>query len=72
MSAGAEPTRLRVAAEWQPEDISETLRLIGTGALSLEGLITHRLSAADADQAYRTAFNDPTCLKMVLDWRQPD
>lgn len=64
--------RLRVAAEWQPEDISETLRLIGTGALSLEGLITHRLSAADADQAYRTAFNDPTCLKMVLDWRQPD
>jgi 3-hydroxyethyl bacteriochlorophyllide a dehydrogenase len=22
-----------------------------------------------ADAAYRTAFGDPDCLKMVLDWR---
>ena len=26
-------------------------------------------SATDAAAAYRTAFTDPTCLKMILDWR---
>ncbi|WP_293899308.1 chlorophyll synthesis pathway protein BchC [Phenylobacterium sp.] len=62
--------RLRVAAEWAPEDLAFTTRLIETGALSLEGLITHRRPAEEADGAYRTAFTDFTCLKMVLDWRQ--
>ena len=28
-----------------------------------------RRSARDADAAYRTAFDDPACLKMILDWR---
>jgi 3-hydroxyethyl bacteriochlorophyllide a dehydrogenase len=37
--------------------------------LNLDGLITHRAEAADAERAYRTAFEDSTCLKMVLDWR---
>jgi len=60
--------RLRVAAEWAPEDLAVTLTLIATEALSLEGLITHRSAAADADDAYRVAFTDPTCLKMALDW----
>ena len=36
---------------------------------SLDGLITHRAPAADAAAAYATAFGDPDCLKMVLDWR---
>lgn len=61
--------RLRIAAEWAPEDLSATLALIESGALSLEGLITHRRSAAEAQEAYRTAFSDLQCLKMVLDWR---
>jgi 3-hydroxyethyl bacteriochlorophyllide a dehydrogenase len=51
--------RLRVAAEWTPPDLAATMRLIDTGALALDGLITHR----------ETAFTDPACLKMVLDWR---
>ncbi|MEM9757458.1 MAG: chlorophyll synthesis pathway protein BchC, partial [Pseudomonadota bacterium] len=38
------------------------------GALSLDGLVTHRRPADDADAAYRTAFADPGCLKMILDW----
>ena len=38
-------------------------------ALSLAGLITHRHDALAADAAYRTAFGDPACLKMTLDWR---
>jgi len=60
--------RLRIAAEWAPEDLAVTVRLIATETLSLEGLITHRFAASDADEAYRVAFTDPTCLKMALDW----
>lgn len=61
-------TRLRVAAEWRPEDLHATAALVGQG-LSLDGLITHRAPAADAATAYPTAFGDPECLKMILDWR---
>ena len=43
--------------------------LAGSGELSLAGLVTHRRAAGDADSAYRTAFDDPACLKMILDWR---
>jgi 3-hydroxyethyl bacteriochlorophyllide a dehydrogenase len=38
------------------------------GRLSLDGLITHRSAASDAGTAYATAFTDPACLKMILDW----
>jgi bacteriochlorophyllide a dehydrogenase len=61
--------RLRIAAQWQPDDLVTVRRLIGNGSLSLDGLITHRVEAAQADTAYRTAFGDPACLKMILDWR---
>jgi bacteriochlorophyllide a dehydrogenase len=61
--------RLRIAAEFQPADIAAVLRLIGEGKLSLSGLITHRAPARAAADAYRTAFGDPACLKMILDWR---
>ena len=60
--------RLRVAAEWQPADLDATRRLLDEGRLSLAGLITHRAAASDAGAAYETAFTDPTCLKMILDW----
>jgi bacteriochlorophyllide a dehydrogenase len=61
--------RIRVAAEWKPADLAAVKSLISSGRLSLDGLITHRHQAHDADAAYRTAFNDPACLKMILDWR---
>ena len=61
--------RLRVAAEWRPEDLAQVQSLLATGALSLADLITHREPARRAEAAYRTAFDDPACLKMVLDWR---
>ncbi|WP_428484698.1 chlorophyll synthesis pathway protein BchC [Rhodopila sp.] len=61
--------RFRVAAQWQPDDLSAVRRLIADGSLSLDGLITHRMQAAQAEAAYRTAFNDSTCLKMILNWR---
>ena len=61
--------RLRIAAEWTPEDMVATRALVESGALSLGGLITHMRPAADATDAYRTAFTDTGCLKMILDWK---
>ncbi len=61
--------RIRVAAQWQPTDLVAVKALVEGGRLSLDGLITHRRDATDADAAYRTAFGDPACLKMILDWR---
>lgn len=60
--------RIRIAAEWQQEDLESVYRLICDGALSLDGLVTHHQSPNQALTAYETAFSDPTCLKMVLDW----
>jgi 3-hydroxyethyl bacteriochlorophyllide a dehydrogenase len=61
--------RIRIAAQWQPADLVAVKNLAESGRLSLDGLITHRADAMQADAAYRTAFSDPTCLKMILDWR---
>ncbi|MBO0903099.1 chlorophyll synthesis pathway protein BchC [Jiella sp. MQZ13P-4] len=61
--------RMKVAAEWRPEDMEAVLALLGAGRLSLAGLVTHCGSPADAEAAYRTAFEDADCLKMILDWR---
>ncbi|CAN5755818.1 chlorophyll synthesis pathway protein BchC [soil metagenome] len=63
--------RIRVAAQWQPQDLLSVRQLVDAGRLSLDGLITHRSEAQHADAAYRTAFGDPACLKMILDWRAP-
>jgi 3-hydroxyethyl bacteriochlorophyllide a dehydrogenase len=62
--------RLRIAAEWAREDLIATRDLIETGALSLAGLITHQSTPAEAASAYQTAFNDPSCLKMILNWEE--
>lgn len=61
--------RIRVAAEWRESDLAAVKELIDSHRLSLDGLITHREEASDAAAAYRTAFTDSSCLKMVLDWR---
>ncbi len=60
--------RIRIASEWQPEDLTATRALIESGALSLSGLITHTEPAASAPRAYETAFTDANCLKMILNW----
>jgi bacteriochlorophyllide a dehydrogenase len=60
---------IKIAAQWQPDDIRAVLDLIKIRKLSLDGLVTHRSPAAEAVQAYETAFTHNGCLKMVLDWR---
>ena len=62
--------RLRVAAEWQPDDLASTRAMIESGALDLSGLITAIEPAARADAAYPAAFDAQDCLKMVLDWSE--
>jgi bacteriochlorophyllide a dehydrogenase len=64
-------TRIRVAAQWREGDLGEIVRLVEAGHLALDGLVSHRCPAADAASAYPIAFDDPSCLKMVLDWRSP-
>jgi bacteriochlorophyllide a dehydrogenase len=61
--------RLRIAAEWQPADLTGVLALVHQGKLSLSGLISHQRPAAEAALAYPVAFTDPSCTKMILDWR---
>jgi bacteriochlorophyllide a dehydrogenase len=61
--------RFRVSAEWKQPDLDAVNAMLAAGSLSLDGLITHRRGASGAPEAYRTAFEDPACLKMILDWR---
>jgi 3-hydroxyethyl bacteriochlorophyllide a dehydrogenase len=60
--------RLLIASQWQRQDLDHVAALAQSGALSLDGLITHRRPVADAADAYKTAFTDSACLKMSLDW----
>ncbi len=62
--------RIRIAAEWRDPDLAAVGEMVAGGSLSLDGLITHRAPASDAPAAYRTAFGDVACLKMILDWRE--
>ncbi len=60
--------RLRVAAEWQPEQLEAVAGLIRSGQLSLDNLITDCCPANEARSAYEQAFNNPASLKVILDW----
>ena len=60
--------KLRIAAEFLPSDLDAVTSMVASGALSLDGLVTHTQPAAKAMDAYPQAFSDPSCLKMVLDW----
>ena len=62
--------RLRVSSEFNSEDVGVTRTLIEAGDLSLAGLVTNIEPAKSVSKAYENAFNDPKCLKMVLDWRR--
>jgi len=61
--------RIRVAAEWRRDDLAAVHDLVADGRLPLDGLITHVQPPDRFETAYATAFDDPACLKMVLDWR---
>ena len=60
---------IRIASQWKKPDLLAVTALVQSGALSLDGLITHTLSPGRAREAYEIAFGDPQCLKMMVDWR---
>lgn len=60
--------RFRISAEWAPDDMTATKALVEAGTLELADLITHQRPAELATGAYETAFTDPACLKMILNW----
>lgn len=64
--------RLRVAAEWRPADLDAVVALVGAGRLPLAGLVTHTAPFVEAASAYTTAFTDPACLKMIIEWGSSD
>ena len=67
--ASMREAQIRVAAQWKPHDLQAVTALVTSGRLSLDGLITHTYTPAQAAQAYQVAFSDPLCLKMMLDWQ---
>jgi 3-hydroxyethyl bacteriochlorophyllide a dehydrogenase len=62
--------RIRVAAEFGQDDVRAVLDLVRAGRLSLAGLVTHQTPAEHAAEAYARAFEDRSCLKMLIDWRE--
>lgn len=60
--------RFRISSEWAADDMVATKALVEDGTLELADLITHEQPAAAAPKAYQTAFTDPACLKMILNW----
>ncbi|MEM9705636.1 MAG: chlorophyll synthesis pathway protein BchC [Pseudomonadota bacterium] len=68
-SAFMKEIRIRIAAEWRPDDVVAVIDLVESGKLDLSGIISHRFTIGSAGEAYKTAFEDPECLKMVIDWR---
>ena len=59
---------IRVAAQWKKHDLDAVVAMFHDGSLPLEGLITHTEKAEHAQRAYEIAFNDPECLKMIVEW----
>ncbi|MEL6567018.1 MAG: chlorophyll synthesis pathway protein BchC [Pseudomonadota bacterium] len=59
---------LHVAAEWRPENLKAAAEMVRSGTLDLGDLITHTTAPDEIEAAYATAFEDPACLKMLIDW----
>ena len=54
--------------QWAAGDLVLARDLIRDKTLGVDDLVTHRMKAADAPQAFDIAFNDVSCLKLVLEW----
>jgi len=48
--------------------LSLVLALLQAGVLNFDGLVTHELPINKAQEAYSQAFDDPACLKMIINW----
>lgn len=65
--------QILVAREWQfgaDGDLPRARDLIASGELDVRGLLTHRVPLDRIQAAYRLALEDPSCLKLVVEWPQ--
>lgn len=63
--------QILIAREWQfgPDgDLPRVRDMIAAGELDVRGLLTHRVPLDRIQAAYRLAFEDPSCLKLVVEW----
>jgi 3-hydroxyethyl bacteriochlorophyllide a dehydrogenase len=63
--------RLLIAREWQfgaDGDLPRVRDMLAGGELDVDGLLTHRVPLRSIQAAYRLALEDPTCLKVVVEW----
>lgn len=63
--------QILIAREWQfgPDgDLPRVRDMIASGELDVRGLLTHRVPLDRIQAAYRLAFEDPSCLKLVVEW----
>jgi len=63
--------RLLVAREWErgPHgDLPHIRDLLASGQLDVTNLLTHRVPLERIQAAYRLALEDPSCLKVVVEW----
>lgn len=59
------------AKQWRVGDLERTRDLIAREKIDARKIFTHQSFAFNGiEQAYHTAFNDPNCLKMVLNWKE--
>jgi 3-hydroxyethyl bacteriochlorophyllide a dehydrogenase len=59
---------LLVSREWAPPDLPAARDAVASGAVDLGPLARHIVPVEHYEQAYQTAFNDPSILKVVLQW----
>jgi bacteriochlorophyllide a dehydrogenase len=63
--------QILVAREWQfgPDgDLPRVRDMLASGQLDVTGLLTHRVPIRSIQAAYRLALEDPSCLKVVVEW----
>jgi 3-hydroxyethyl bacteriochlorophyllide a dehydrogenase len=61
---------LAASKEWATGDLARARDAIAAGEVDVRPLITHCMDAGDAPKAFEIAFNDPDCVKMILDWKK--
>jgi 3-hydroxyethyl bacteriochlorophyllide a dehydrogenase len=59
---------LLVSREWAFDDLLAARDMVASGAVDLGALAAHVVPIERYAAAYDTAFNDPSILKVVLQW----
>jgi 3-hydroxyethyl bacteriochlorophyllide a dehydrogenase len=59
---------LASSSQWAPGDLVRARDAIASGAVDVRPLLTHRMRAVQAHEAFDAAFENPECVKMILEW----